>query len=261
MMEIYQTIRPVFDGNVVTLWLARPEVHNAFNKFMITELTTFFSSIEKMDEIRIVLIRGEGKSFCAGADLQWMKNSFSLSEEENLKESAALANMLSRIYSSTKIVIAGVHGNVLGGGIGLVAVCDLAYCLADTSFALSEAKLGITAATITPYLLLKVQPSVLKELIYTAKKFNGTEAVGYGLLNESFPSMEALNAHLKQLTDQISGNGRVALITTKQLINKLTFRFKAEELNGLPELLAQIRVSPEAQEGFSAFLEKRKPNW
>lgn len=261
MTESYHTIRTVRDGNVVTLWLARPEVHNAFNKFMINEITSFFTSVEKRDEIRMVVIRGEGKSFCSGADLQWMKSSFSLSEEENLKESQALATMLSTIYSSTKVVIAAVHGHIYGGGMGLVAVSDLAYGTANSLFALSEAKLGITAATITPYLLMKVRPSVLKELIFTAKTFQGNEAVHYGLMNEIFPTMEFLDEHLARITAGISQNGRLALISTKQLINQLTFLVKEEEFNKLPELLAQIRISPEAQEGFSAFLEKRKPNW
>lgn len=260
-MENLQTIQTEFDGPMVTLWLARPEVHNALNDVMIREIISFFSRIERMSEIRGVVIRGQGKSFCSGADLLWMKNAVMLSEEENLKESTELSDMFKAIFNCNKIVIAAVHGDVFGGGNGLVAVCDLAYCTTNSKFSLSETRIGMAAASITPYLLQKIRIPDLKELIFSAKVFSGDEAVNYGLLNQSFPSQEALELYLNGIISRMLANGKQALILSKQLINKITIQSISGELGHIPGLLAQIRVSPEAQEGFSAFLEKRKPNW
>ena len=260
-MEIYQTIHPEFDGPVATLWLSRPEVHNALDQFMIREIGSFFSDAEKMTELRFVIIRGRGKSFCSGADIQWMKNAFSLDTAENLKECRELSQMFSTIFESSKIVLAAVHGNVFGGGNVLVAVCDLAYCLESSRFCLSETRIGMAAATITPYLLQKIKASDLKELIFSAKSIRGEEAVRYGLVNQSFPSMEAMDRSLNELIAQMLGNGKLAQTASKRLINKITFLHMSGEMEKIPELLANIRVSPEAREGFNAFLEKRKPHW
>ena len=260
-MDNYQTIRAEFNGPIVNLWLSRPEVHNALNNKMIHEISSFFSKLEEMNEVRFVVIRGDGKSFCSGADLQWMKDAFTLGKEENLKESEELSGMFSLIFHSSKIVIAVVHGNVFGGGNGLVAVCDLAFGLSNSRFSLSETRIGMAAATITPYLLQKISASDLKELIFSARSFSGDEAVKYGLLNHSFLSSETLDYYLSGLLIQMEANGREAIVTSKQLINRLTMQSMSEAMEHIPGLLAQVRVSPEAQEGFSAFLEKRKPNW
>jgi methylglutaconyl-CoA hydratase len=260
-MENYQAIRVESNGPVVTLLLSRPEVHNALNAVMIREITRFFSEIEKSGEVRLVIIRGSEKSFCSGADLRWMKNAFSLSPTENLRESEELSAMFRTIFDSSKIVIAAVHGNVFGGGNGLVAVCDLAYSLHDARFSLSETRLGMTAASITPYLLQKIAASDLKDLIFTAKTFGGEEAVRFGLVNQSFPTHEAMDLHVNNIVDQVLANGIQALVTSKRLINQLTMTQMTGILEQVPRILAQIRISPEAREGFTAFLEKRKPNW
>ncbi len=260
-MENYQTIQTEFNGPVVTLWLSRPEVHNALNGIMIHEILSFLSKIEGMSEIRVVVLKGQGKTFCSGADLLWMKNASSLSEEENLRECKELSDMFGAIFHSSKIVIAVVHGNVSGGGNGLVAVCDLAYGMPNTRFSLSETRIGMAAVSITPYLLQKIRTSNLKELIFSAKVFNGEEAVKIGLLNQSFQTTEMLDRYIHEITTQILANGRQASITSKRLINRITIQTMGEEMEQIPGLLAQIRVSQEAREGFSAFLEKRKPNW
>lgn len=260
-MDNYQTIQCELNGSVLTLWLSRPEVHNALNGKMIREITLFFHQVEKMDEVRVVVLRGHGKSFCSGADLQWMRNAFTLSNEENLSDSKALADMYSSIFLSCKVVVAVVHGNVFGGGNGLVAVCDWAYGLSNTNFCLSETKIGMAAATITPYLLLKIRPSKLKELIFPATKIDGEQAKEFGLLNHVFPSSELLEAHLGEVLDRIAENGREAIVASKRLINELALESMKGVMDQIPGLLASIRVSPEAQEGFSAFLEKRKPIW
>jgi len=228
---------------------------------MIRELSSFFTQIEENDEIRIVMLRGKGKSFCAGADLTWMKNGFTLSEQENLRESEELSAMFRLIYHCSKITVAVAHGNIFGGGNGLIAVCDLAYCVNSSKFCLSETRLGLAAASITPYLLKKMAASDLKELIFTAKNYYGEEAVKYGLLNRAFASAEELDLYLNGILEQMLGNGKEAIIESKRLINRLVDHGADSEMENIPGLLAKIRISKEAQEGFSAFLEKRKPNW
>jgi methylglutaconyl-CoA hydratase len=260
-MENYQAIHADYNGPVVTLWLSRPEVHNALNEVMIREITRFFSGLETLGEIRAVVIRGRGASFCSGADLNWMQNAFTLSPGENFKESEELSAMFRAIFESSKIVIAAVHGNIYGGGNGLVAVCDHACCLSDARFSLSETRIGMAAVSITPYLLQKVAASDLRELVFSARTFSGEEAVKYRLVNQSFPTQDAMDQHVKSFIDQVVANGPKALATSKRLINQLTMQQLHGLMGQLPGLLAQIRVSQEAREGFSAFLEKRKPKW
>jgi len=257
----FNTIETEYNGQVITLWLSRPEVHNALDDIMIRELSTFFTKIDENSEIRLVVIKGKGRSFCSGADLNWMKRAFSLTEEENLRESKELSNLFKLIYDCSKIVIAAVHGNVFGGGNGIIAACDLAYCIDNAKFSLSETRIGMAAASITPYMLKKVHASDLKALIFSAMSFNGKDAVKYGLLNKSFTSLEFMELYLNSIITEILGNGKLALIESKRLINSLTDQSMSLEMLQIPELLARIRVSPEAQEGFSAFLEKRKPRW
>lgn len=260
-MKEFNTIETEYNGQVITLWLSRPEVHNALDDIMIRELSTFFTKIDENSEIRLVVIKGKGRSFCSGADLNWMKRAFSLTEEENLRESKELSNLFKLIYDCSKIVIAAVHGNVFGGGNGIIAACDLAYCIDNAKFSLSETRIGMAAASITPYMLKKVHASDLKALIFSAMSFNGKDAVKYGLLNKSFTSLEFMELYLNSIITEILGNGKLALIESKRLINSLTDQSMSLEMLQIPELLARIRVSPEAQEGFSAFLEKRKPRW
>ena len=260
-MNKYQSIHPERQGHSITLWLARPEVHNALNQTMIQEITSFFVEIETLSDIQLVILRGKGPSFCSGADLKWMHNAFGLSPEENLQECKELSAMFATIYQSSKIVICALHGNVFGGGNGIVAVCDFAFCLSETKFSLSETRIGMAAASITPYLLQKITASDLKDLVFTARSFLGEEAVRLGLADRTFSSENELNQHISELTNQILLNGRQALKISKQLINRLVLQSLSGEMEQIPALLANIRVSSEAREGFSAFLEKRKPNW
>lgn len=260
-MEKYHTLNTEITEQLATVWLARPEVHNALNATMIREISTFFAQIEENSDVRIVIIRGLGKSFCSGADLAWMKKSFTLNDEENLEESKALSNMFNLIFNCSKVVIGAIHGNVFGGGVGIVAACDLAYCVDDSKFSLSETRIGMAAASITPYLLQKIHPSDLKELIFTAKVFGGNEAEKYKIINQSFTNQGNMDIYLNSLIKNILSNGKLAIAASKQLINQLTEKAVTEKVDRIPELLARIRVSAEAQEGFSAFLEKRKPQW
>lgn len=261
-MTINKMIETEQNGAIVTLWLNRPESHNALNPAIMRKVIRFFREIEMSDEVRIVVIRGRGASFCAGADLHWMKDSATLSHEENLSESRLLSDFFATIHRSRKITIAIAHGSIFGGGNGLVSACDLAYGLANACFSLSETRLGLVAATISQYMLHRLSPSNYKELIFTARKFNGTEAEQLGMLNKSFETADELEAYLNHTTQQMLMGGPQALEGSKRLINNLVNpTTSASIIDQVPNILADIRVTDEAKEGFAAFIEKRKPNW
>lgn len=261
-ISTYKTIDVQLEGKVAHLWLNRPERHNALNLELMREVVHFFKTVEADSQVQTVVLRGRGASFCAGADLNWMKQSAKLSEAENVAESEVLSRFFATVYNSQKIVISVVHGNCFGGGVGLAAASDLVFAPFDTRFSLSETKLGLAAASITPYLLKRISPSVLKELVFTARHFDGVEALKNGLVNDAFETCELTEAHLQEVLNQISKNGPQALRVAKKLINNLIdVELEKQTLEEIPALLARLRVSSEAREGFSAFLEKRKPNW
>ena len=258
----YKTIEISTRNEVVTLWLNRPDKHNALNPHLIREVIHFFREIENNSGVRIIVLRGKGASFCAGADLNWMKESAVRGEEENLKDSQLLSDFFSTIYHSSKITIAVVNGNSYGGGNGLIAACDLSYGLHNCRFSLSETRLGLIAATITPLMLQRLQPAVYKSLVFTAMPFNGTEAKEFGLLNQVFETNTILDIYLDKVMDAMLKGGPNALSGSKQLINDLLDPAKSDEVKrNIPQILASIKVTDEAREGFAAFLEKRKPNW
>jgi methylglutaconyl-CoA hydratase len=261
-MEEYQTISVKPEGKTLNLWLNRSEVHNALNREMIVELHRFFQWAEEQPHFRFVVIRGHGKSFCAGADLNWMKESANLSDAENLDDSRLLTQMLMAIYRSSKVVIGAAYGNIFGGGTGLLAACDMAYTVTRARFSLSETRLGLVAASITPLLLKRMKSSRLKELIFSGSHFNGTEAFENGLADRVFESVEEMDRYILQLLEQMLKGGPRAVVRSKQLINELTDGTSMDEyMKQMPELLAEVRVTPEAQEGITAFLEKRTPDW
>ena len=261
-MSTYKTIDVQLEGKVAHLWLNRPERHNALNLELMREVVHFFKTVEADSQVQTVVLRGRGASFCAGADLNWMKQSAALSEADNLAESEELSHFFATVYRSSKLVVSLVHGNCFGGGVGLAAASDLVFTTIDALLSLSEAKLGLAAASITPYLLKRISPSVLKELVFTARHFDGEEASKNGLANSVFETVELAEVHLQQVLAQIANNGPAALVAAKRLINSLTdVEAQQQTLSEIPALLARLRVSPEAREGFAAFLEKRKPNW
>ena len=261
-MSNYKTIIIETKGAIATLWFNRPDKHNALNPHLMREVIHFFQEIENNDRVRIVVIRGKGVSFCAGADLNWMKESANLNEEENLQDSRLLSDFFSTIYHSSKITIALVHGNIYGGGNGLIAACDLSFGLRDSRFSLSETRLGLIAATITPFMLQRLHPSTYKLLVFSAMPFDGAEAKEIGLLNQVFGTNEMLDIYLEKAINDMLKGGPNALSGSKRLINDLLDFSKSAEVKGrIPNILASIRVTNEAREGFAAFLEKRKPNW
>ncbi len=260
-MNTYKTIELEVKNNVGTIWLNRPEIHNAFNEIMINELINIFDAIKEMDELRAVILRGRGKSFCAGADLNWMRNVAKYSYEENYKESLNLSICFHKIYTCPKPTIAIVHGAAIGGANGLLAACDFAYADTNTTFSLSEVKIGIVPACISPYVTKRVSEYGSKELMLTGKRFKGPEAEHHKLINKSIP-MDEMNAHVDELISLLKTSGPKAIDHCKNLLYEINNNLNLDQaIEYTAKMIADIRASEEGQEGMSAFLEKRKPNW
>lgn len=259
MNQQFDTIQYTISEKVARLYLNRPEHHNALNRKMVEELKLFFSMVSDNEDVLIVTVQGNGKSFCAGADLNWMQSSIRLSAEENLHETRMLFEMFEAIRNSKVVVIALAHGNIFGGGNGLFAACDLAYCTADSIFSLSETRIGLVAATIAPYLLMRIRPSKVKELIFTANRFNGETAENLGLADVIFDTFEKMEEYIHQQVSAILKGGPVSVIESKKLINQLSMEaFNPDSVSSLSAILARTRVSDEAQRGMLSFIERRR---
>ena len=257
----YQTIKLEKKGDLAIVLLNRPKIHNAFNEVMISELIACFKEIDKMDDVKIVLLKGEGKSFCAGADLNWMKGVSGYSREQNYEESLNLSKCFYDIYTCKKPTIAMVHGAAIGGANGLLAACDFAYCDDNTTFSLSEVKIGIVPACISPYVVKRVGEYGAKDLMLTGRRIKGQEAEHYKLVNKSLPANE-LQEQVDFIIKNLKTSGPQAMSHCKNLLydisNKLTIN---EAIGYTAEIIADIRASEEGQEGMNAFLEKRNPSW
>ena len=255
----YKTIATTLEKGVLTIWLNRPEVHNAFDETMLRELTSCFESLSP--QILCVVLRGKGSSFCAGVDLNWMKAVSQNSYEQNYTESLLLSKCFLSIYTCTRPTVAVVHGVALGGANGLLSACDLAYCTDDATFSLSEVKIGIVPACISPYVIKRVGEYGARELMITGRRIRGQEAEHFRLVNKSVAS-EKLEEYLEEVLSLLRTSGPKAMSHCKTLIydvaNKLTL---AEAYDYTARMIAEIRASEEGQEGMNAFLEKRKPNW
>lgn len=216
-MKQYQTIEFEQKDDIGIVWLNRPKIHNAFNEVMISEVIDVFETINEMDDIRIAVLRGRGKSFCAGADLNWMRNVANYSYEQNFKESLNLSKCFYTIYTCKKPTIAIVHGAAIGGANGLLASCDFAYSDDNTTFSLSEVKIGIVPACISPYVTKRVGEYGSKELMISGKRFKGPEAQYHKLVNKSLPP-EELDEHVNGVIDLLRTSGPKAMTQCKNLI-------------------------------------------
>lgn len=260
-MKKYTTIEIEQKDDIGVVWLNRPEIHNAFNEVMISELIDCFETINEMKDIRVAVLRGKGKSFCAGADLNWMRGVANYSYEQNYKESLNLSKCFYTIYTCKKPTIAIVHGAAIGGANGLLASCDFAYADDNTTLSLSEVKIGIIPACISPYVMKRVGEYGSKELMISGKRIKGPEAEYHRLVNKSLPSDE-LDAYVNTVIDLLRTSGPVAMTQCKNLIFNIANKESIEEaLESTAKMIAEIRASEEGQEGMAAFLEKRKPNW
>ena len=250
------------DRGVGLLTLNRPEIHNAFDDQLILELTNFFELANSQKDIQLIILTGAGKSFCAGADLNWMKRMVNYSEEENLNDSKKLAKMLHVMNNFKKPLVAKVNGAVMGGGVGLVSVCDHAIASDRALFALSEVKLGILPAVISPYVISKIGESYARSTFLSGMRFRSDKALKMGLIHESV-SAEQLDESVEKYVTELLSSGPEARELAKTLVKKI-IEYGSDE-SGKEEyscrLICQVRVSKEGQEGMGALLEKRKPNW
>ena len=257
----YKTIETEISKEVGTIWLNRPEIHNAFNETMISEITHAFQELGKVNELRVIILRGRGKSFCAGADLNWMRQVVDYTYEENYNESFKLSECFYTIYTCPKPTIAMVHGAAIGGANGLLAACDMAFCEDDTTFSLSEVKIGIVPACISPYVIKRTGEYPARDLMLTGRRIKGKEAEKYRLVNQSLAAFE-LEEFVKKTIDLIKTSGPNAISICKQLIDDVCNNYSMEQaLSETARIIAEIRKSREGQEGMAAFLEKRKPAW
>jgi len=244
---------------VVTL--NRPKLHNAFDDELIARLTTLFHELASNDEVRVVLLAANGKSFSAGADLNWMRRMAAYSEEENYQDAMRLADMLRTLNTLAKPTIALVHGATFGGGVGLVACCDMVLAAPQASFSLSEVKLGIIPSVISPYVVSAIGERMSRHYLLTAERFSAEEALRIQLVHE-LVEQDQLRSRADEIAAVLKNNGPSALRECKDLI-RLVARGSVdrEMIEETARRIARIRASGEGQEGLGAFLEKRKPNW
>jgi len=254
------TVRLTRHGAVARVVLDRPKVRNAFNDGMLRDLIEVFAEIRNDRGVRVVVVTGEGEAFCAGADLHWMKRVVSCTYEENYADSLNLARMLREIYTYPKPVVGRINGAAIGGGTGLVAVCDIAIAADDAVFAFTETKLGLTPAAISPYLLKRMGERNLREYFLTGERFSAARAAEMGLVNEVVPA-DQLDAAVNAKVAMIMTGGPNALAVSKELIREIAERSLEENGPYTAEVIAKLRVSDEGQEGMNAFLDKRKPRW
>jgi len=243
------------------IMLNRPEVHNAIDPLMISELTNLFTELSNDDSIRAVIIRGRGKSFSSGADLNYMQSLVGSTKRDNLEDAGRLAALFDTIYNCPLPVISVAHGNVSGGANGIIAASDIVICAENTIFRFSELKLGLVPATICPYIIRRIGESLATELMFTSRSFSGSQALSFGMVNKSVKETE-LDSALNSILDEMLLSGPVALRKTKLLIRAISGKEIDSEIRRFTSrVIADVRISPEAQEGMKAFLEKRKPGW
>lgn len=242
---------------VCTLTLNRPERHNAFNAQLIDELIAALSNLNDDPDVRVVIITGQGDSFSSGADLEWMKASAQYDEESNRKDAMQLTLLMSTLYDLQKPTIALVNGPSYGGGLGLIACCDIAIANTDAKFAFTEVRLGLVPAVISPYIIVKIGPSHARRLFLTAERFSAQQALDFDLVH-LVAEKEALNELLEQQIKHLLKASPQAIKASKLLTPRLATPEMEQELTAL---IAALRTSTEGQEGLAAFLEKRKPSW
>jgi methylglutaconyl-CoA hydratase len=255
------TIDVAVASGIAVITLNRPEVHNAFNATLVAELTATLRGLGADATVRAVVLVGAGASFCAGADLNWMKKMATFSRAQNVADAKALADMLMILYRLPKPTIARVHGAALGGGVGLVACCDIAIGTPDAVFALSEARLGLIPATISPYVVEAIGARAARRLFLTAERFTAEEAFRLGLLHELAAASE-LDDRIDAVLGLLLKAGPEAQAECKTLLRAVAHRpIDAVLIADTAERIATVRSSPEGKEGIAAFLAKRSATW
>lgn len=257
---MFRTILVKRDGRIARVWFNRPEVRNAFNAVMIGELRESLGALAGDDAVRVVVLSGQGSSFCAGADLAWMREGGRVPRDENLRETRDLADCLHDLYALPKPTVARVNGPAIGGGTGFLAACDIAIASTEARFGLSEVKIGVVPAAISPYVLRRIGESRARQYFLTGERFDALRAEAIGLVNAAVPPAE-LDARVEAIVALLLSSGPEALAKAKELITRVPGMGFEEAGRYTAEMIASLRTSPEAQEGMAAFLEKRKPKW
>lgn len=256
----YETIEVLKDKNIVTVMLNRPDVHNAMNEKLMKELTTCFKDLNQDDNTRIIILTGKGKSFCAGADLNWMKNMANYSKEQNIEDSRLLLNLFEAIYNCSKPVIGRINGHAFGGGLGLLAVCDINVATPDLKFAFSEVKLGIIPSVISTFIGKRISVADMRRLFITGERFDSDYAKEIGLIDYIVPEDE-FDSKINEYVEQLLSSGPNAIGEVKNLVDKYLELDLEKYKTFTVEKISELRVSEEGQEGINAFMEKRKPKW
>ena len=256
-----KVITQIDSRGVAQVTLNNPDKHNAFDDQMIIELTEAFHTVAANPDVRIMLLKSEGKSFSAGADLEWMKRMASYSYQQNLNDARALAAMLKALHQMPIPTIARVQGAAFGGAIGLISCCDIALASSNASFALSEVKIGLVPSTISPYVIAAIGERHAKRYFMTAERFDTNTALQISLVHEAVEE-QFLDDKVEQLITAILSNGPEAVVAAKQLVFAVSGKaIDSSLIEHTCEVIAGIRVSAQGQEGLSAFLDKRKPHW
>jgi len=256
----YTTVKYEKQNRVARVTFNRPEIHNAFNGTVLSEMQQVFNEIEKDDNIRVVMLTGAGKSFCAGADLNWMRSVVNQSFEQNLAESNALAELFHAMYSCRRPVIGRINGAAIGGGTGFVAVCDITVAARSAVFSFSEVKIGMVPSCIGPYVIKKIGEGKTRELFITGERMGAERAHEVGLVSQVVDD-DLLDTNVEKLTRFILSSGPEAVAAAKKLISEVPSMTPQEYKPYTAELIARLRISDEGQEGMDAFLNKRKPRW
>jgi len=257
----YQTLSIAIADKVATVPLNRPELRNAFNEEAIHELAVAFAALGGTDNVRAIVLAANGPAFCAGGDLNWMKKMAGYSEEENQQDAMRLADMLRTIYLCPKPVVARVHGDCYAGGMGLVSACDIVVASENAAFCLSEVKLGLIPATISPYVIKAMGEQAARRYFLTAERFDATEAHRIGLAHEVVPA-DQLDDKVGAIVRALLGNSPNAVTQAKKLVREVVGQPVGDTLLiDTANRIAAIRASDEGREGVTSFLEKRKPNW
>ena len=260
MAESYEHVRRTDEGPVATVVLARPEARNALNATLIGEVTRCFEELAEDEGVRVVVLTGEGPAFCAGADIAYMRDTAASSYEQNLEEARRLADMFLAVDDLPKPVVARVRGAAIGGGAGLVAVADVTVAEEAAHFAFSEVRLGIAPATIAPFVVRKIGYSRARALFLTGERFDAGRAREIGLVHEAVPDRE-LDAAVEKVVSQLLQGGPAAQAAIKEALRQIEATEPMEALGIMTQLIAELRIGEEGQEGLGAFLEKREPLW
>ena len=257
----YQTLQVTVANYVARVELHRPDVHNAFNETMIAELTDSFLTFGSRTDVRAILLTATGKSFSAGADLNWMRKMAGFSDAENRADALGLASMLRTIYACPKPVVARIQGDAYGGGVGLIAATDIAIAAETARFSLSEVKLGLIAATISPYVIRAIGERAAHRYLITAERFDSHEAHRIGLVHQIAPN-DKLEENVQSLLHGLLQNSPNAVAESKRLVREVVDQPISDQLlEDTARRIARVRASDEGKEGVRAFLEKRKPFW